>query len=126
MTSLFRALSVVLLPRTAVPLNGKLFRLDSPPYHCMTFSLVENYESYIHVNLQVEVSGGRGKPSTNVNSDEGLGKVLPFHSFMHNTVFRVVCTTLGITNFHNGMVLSTLSITSHGFAVGFSQNASYQ
>ena len=26
---------------------------------------------------------------------------------------------LGITDFHNGMILSTLSISSHGFAFGF-------
>lgn len=45
------------------------------------FSLVENYESYICLNLQVEVSGGRGRPPTIVDSDEGLGKVLPYHPF---------------------------------------------
>lgn len=82
MTSLSRALSEVLLPRTAVPLNGKLFRLDIPPYHCIANSLVENYKSYVYLNLQVEVSGGRGKPSTIVNSDEGLGKVFTYHPFM--------------------------------------------
>ena len=30
---------------------------------------------------------------------------------------------LGITNLHNGMILSTLSISSHWFALGFSKRS---
>ena len=35
-------------------------------------------------------------------------------------------TMLGTTNLHNDMILSTLSISSHGFAFGFPKKASYE
>ena len=35
---------------------------------------LESYETYSGI-MQVEVPGGRGKPATIVDKDEGLGKV---------------------------------------------------
>ena len=44
---------------------------------------------------------------------------------VRNYLFRVASESvergLGITNFYNGMILSTLSISFHGFAFSFSK-----
>lgn len=73
---LFGVLNRVLLHETVVPLHGKLFRLDiyfqvNLKYLCICCE----YCLSPFGTLQVEVSGGRGKPSTIVDKDEGIGKV---------------------------------------------------
>ena len=71
---LYRVLSVVLLPRKLVPSHGKSSRL----VYFSSFLLMAFHGGHNKGNffIQVEVSGGRGRPSTIVDKDEGLGKVI--------------------------------------------------
>lgn len=49
--------------------------------------------TYLIVSLQVEVSGGRGRPSTIVDKDEGLGKVSSMAVFSLDMllIFSIIC-----------------------------------
>lgn len=44
--------------------------------------------------MQVEVSGGRGKPATIVDKDEGLGKVIVMNIHVHTEYMQCFCVLL--------------------------------
>lgn len=91
----FRALNVLLLPKTVVHSHGKLFRLVILLYinwyNCFFISC-DNL-TFKFGSVQVEVSGGRGKPSTIVDKDEGLGKVNMLY------IFHSLCYSLSLVQF---------------------------